>query len=294
MPLTLTVIQGPANGQQVWVTPEQSPRTVGRSPVSDVCVPDEWLSDRHFAVYFDGSRAVLRDLGTAHGTYVNGAGVTECAIGDGDQIGAGQSFFAVSITADVAQSPADDDELTAEELAQGMRNGPRDRVRWALRDEAHALYAVVDLASEASLIEKINRSGEQFCAFDETADPSDPGELAPMLVSLSPESDLLVDLLEETWGHKSAVFLTSEGEFHDVFAHLVGQVNYGTEGEVRATPFHAPDALYETLARCDHDEAEDFFGPITAFFAESENPDELLRFQRSDGGVAVESIPVGT
>jgi len=292
MPLTLTVIQGPATGTQFAVTPDQSPRTVGRSPVSDVCVPDEWLADRHFAVYFDGARAVLRDLGTAHGTYVNGAGVTECDLGHGDQVAAGQTFFAVSIAADVAPPP-EDDELTAEELAQGMRNGPRDRVRWALRDEAHPLYAVVDVASDASLVEKINRSGERFCAFDETADPADPGELAPVLVTLSPDGDLLVDLLEIAWGHKSAVFLTSEGEFHDVFAHLVSQVNYGPDGEVRATPFHSPETLYETLARCDHDEAEDFFGPITAFLAESENPDELLRFQRSEGGVAVESFPVG-
>jgi pSer/pThr/pTyr-binding forkhead associated (FHA) protein len=292
MPLTLTVIQGPALGAQFVVSPEQSPRTVGRSPVSDVCVPDEWLADRHFAVYFDGARAVLRDLGTSHGTYVNGTGVTECTLDHGDQIAAGQTFFTVAIVPEALQS-SDDDELTPEELYQGMRNGPRDRVRWVLRDEPHSLYAVVDLASDASLIEKINRSGEHFCAFDETADPTEPGNPAPMLVSLSPEGELLVDLLELTWGHRSAVFLTSAADFQDVFAHLVAKVDYGPEGEVRATPFHTPEVLYETLARCDHEEAEDFFGPIAVFFAESENPDELLRFQRSDGGVVVETIPVG-
>jgi pSer/pThr/pTyr-binding forkhead associated (FHA) protein len=293
MPLTLTVLQGPAVGTQVALAPDPSPRTVGRSPVADVCVPDEWLAERHFAVYFDGDRAVLRDLGTAHGTYVNGAGITECAIAEGDQIAAGQTFFAVSITA-AAAAPAEDDELTAEELAEGMRQGPRDRVRWALRDEPAALYAVVDVASDASLIERINRSGEHFCAFDETADPADPGESAPMLVSLSPDGELLVDLLEIAWGRQSAVFLTSPAAFHDVFAHLVAQVDYGPEGEVRATPFQSPEAIYETLARCDHDEAEDFFGPLTTILAESENPDELLRFQRSESGVAVESIAVGS
>ena len=62
---------------------------------------------------------------------------------------------------------------------------------------------------------------------------------------------------------------------------------------VRATSFHKPDVLYEHLARCSTDEAAEFFGPVAAFLAESENPDELLRFQRSDSGVEVQSIAVG-
>lgn len=293
MPLVLTVIQGPANGQQIVITPAQSPRTIGRSPVADVCVPDEWLEDRHFAVYFDGARAVLRDLRSTHGTYVNGSGVQECALNEGDQVAAGQSFFVASLVPEVAAVPDDEGALTGPELYEAMSHGPRDRVRWALRDEDKALFAVVDVATEAGLIEKINRSGEQFCAFDETADPQDPGSLAPVLVSLSHESDLLVELLDEAWGKGAMVFLTSERAFHDVYGHLVGYVKYGDDGAVRATSFHAPEVLYETLARCDSDAAEDFFGPITAFLSESENPDELLRFQRAESGVTVETFPIG-
>lgn len=293
MPLILTVIQGPATGHQIVVSPERSPRTVGRSAVADVYVPDEWLSDVHFAVYFDGDRAVLRDLASANGTYVNSTGVTECAIQHGDQVAAGQTFFSVEVQRDVAQAPPPDDELTPDELLQAFRNEPRDRVRWALRDEAHTLYAVVDVAEAPDLLVKINRSGEEFCAFDETRDPEDPGETAPVLVTLSMESDLVYEVVEETWGHGTAVFLTSEQPFHEVYAHLVGHVEYADDGSVRATSFHKPDVLYEHLARCSTDEAAEFFGPVAAFLAESENPDELLRFQRSDSGVEVQSIAVG-
>lgn len=295
MPLTLTAIQGPANGQQFVVTAEQSPRTVGRSPVADVYVPDEWLNDRHFAVYYDGARAVLRDLGSVNGTYVNSAGVTECALSDGDQVAAGQTFFAVSLRPDAElAAPDDDGELTPEELYEGMRHEPRDRVRWALRDEEMPLYAVVDVAREPDLLEKINRSGEQFCAFDETADPGEPGEVAPVLVTLSRDTELLVDVVEDSWGRGTAVFLTSPEPFHEVYAHLVGQVEYADDGAVRATPFHKPDVLYETLARLAGDEVDEFFGPVTAWLAESENPDELLRFARAESGVTVESFPVGS
>ncbi len=293
MPLILTVIQGPATGHQIVVSPERSPRTVGRSAVADVYVPDEWLSDVHFAVYFDGDRAVLRDLASANGTYVNSTGVTECAIQHGDQVAAGQTFFSVEVQRDVAQAPPPDDELTPDELLQAFRNEPRDRVRWALRDEAHTLYAVVDVAEAPDLLVKINRSGEEFCAFDETRDPEDPGETAPVLVTLSMESDLVYEVVEETWGHGTAVFLTSEQPFHEVYAHLVSHVEYADDGSVRATSFHKPDVLYEHLARCSTDEAAEFFGPVAAFLAESENPDELLRFQRSDSGVEVQSIAVG-
>ncbi len=294
MPLILNVIQGPATGHQLTVTPERSPRTVGRSAVADVYVPDEWLSDVHFAVYFDGARAVLRDLHSANGTYVNGAGVTECALQHGDQVAAGQTFFAVEVRPEVAApAPDDDGELTPDELLAAFRNEPRDRVRWALRDEVLRLYAVVDVAHAPDLLVKINRSGEEFCAFDETRDPEDLGDTAPVLVALSPESDLVADVVEETWGHGTAVYLTSEHPFHEVYAHLVSQVEYADDGSVRATSFHKPDVLYEHLARCSTDEAAEFFGPVAVFLAESENPDELLRFQRSDSGVAVESIPVG-
>lgn len=293
MPLTLTVIQGPATGQQIVVSPERSPRTVGRSAVADAYVPDEWLSDMHFAVYFDGTRAVLRDLGSANGTYVNSTGVMETAIQHGDQVAAGQTFFSVELLPDVAAPPPADDELTPDELLQAFRNEPRDRVRWALRNEDHALYAVVDVARAPDLLVKINRSGEEFCAFDETRDPESPGEIAPVLVTLSMDSDLVADVVEDSWGQGNAVYLTSEHPFHEVYAHLVGFVEYADDGAVRATNFHKPDVLYEHLARCSTDEAAEFFGPVAAFLAESENPDELLRFQRSDSGVEVESIAVG-
>lgn len=290
MPLTLTVIQGPSNGQQIVVTPQTSPRTIGRSPVADGYVPDEWLSDVHFAVYFDGARAVLRDLGSQHGTYVNSEGVTEVALAHGDQVAAGQTFFAVSVEPEVAAPPPDDGELTADDLLTAFRHEPRDRARMALRGEEHGLYAVVDVASHLDLLVAINRSGEQFCAFDETADPTDPGETAPVLVTLSPDTLLLADLIEEAWGRGELVFLTSEHPFHEVYAHLVAQVEYADDGSVKATPFHKPEVLYETLARCSTDEAAELFGPVAAFLAEGENPEELLRFQRSEGGVAVESI----
>lgn len=293
MPLILTVIQGAATGHQVVVTAERSPRTVGRSAVADVYVPDEWLSDVHFAVYYDGARAVLRDLQSANGTYVNSTGITECALNHGDQVAAGQTFFSVDMQPDVAAPPVDDGELTPDDLLTAFRNEPRDRVRWALRDEAHTLYAVIDVAHTPDLLVKINRSGEEFCAFDETRDPEDPGDTAPMLVALSSGGELLVDVVDETWSTGVAVFLTSEHPFHEVFAHLVGQVEYADDGSVRATSFHKPDVLYEQLARCSTDEAAEFFGPVAAFLAESENPDELLRFQRSESGVEVQSIPVG-
>jgi hypothetical protein len=292
MSLTLTVLQGPANGHQFMVSSERSPLTFGRSTVADVHVPDEWLSDRHFAVYFDGTNAVLRDLGSAHGTYVNGIGVSEVPLHDGDQVAAGQSFFAVSLQAAVIVPVATDDDPTPEELVAAFSRSSRDRVRWALHDEALPLFAVVDVAKEPELLVKINRSGEQFCALDESVDPEEPGELNPMLVTLSSDTQLLADVVEEAWGRGSTVFLASNQPFHEVYAHLVAQTEYDNEGAVRATPFHKPDVLYETLARCDRDEAEEFFGPIAAYLAEGETPEELLRFQRTDGGVEVQTVSI--
>lgn len=317
MPLILNVLQGPHSGQEIVVHARNSPRTVGRSPVADVPIQDEYMSDVHFAVYFDGSTARVRDLESHDGTYVNNAGTAESALKDGDQIAAGQTFFGVIVEADTdasvdepaAVEPSLTEDITPQELHGAMKDTRLDRVRWVLRNEDHPLFAVVDLAGDPDVTEMLNDSGEEFCAFDELADPGDPGDLAPCLVALSQGSELLADLIEHTWGRGRSVYFTSESTFAEVYAHLVEHVEYAqVEGEdtpegeenreperkgILATSFHTPEILYETLARCGTDEAEEFFGPITAFLTESaDNVDEVLRYRRSDSGVEVEPIPL--
>ncbi|MGD0527894.1 MAG: sigma 54-interacting transcriptional regulator [Polyangiaceae bacterium] len=57
--------------------PFQSPTVViGRDATADVCVPEQAVSRQHARIGFDGTRWILKDLGSRNGTMVDGAFVT--------------------------------------------------------------------------------------------------------------------------------------------------------------------------------------------------------------------------
>ena len=67
--LSLEIVEGPGSGQQVAV---ERPVTIGRAPDSDLVLQDGQASRHHARVSpaADGS-AVVEDLGSANGTFVN-------------------------------------------------------------------------------------------------------------------------------------------------------------------------------------------------------------------------------
>lgn len=81
---------------------------IGRSPGSDVVLDDTGCSGRHAVILWRDSQAWIRDLGSANGTRVNDAAVTEGEIRPGDRIALGRTEIAVS---DQPLDTADDDIL---------------------------------------------------------------------------------------------------------------------------------------------------------------------------------------
>jgi adenylate cyclase len=69
------------------------PATIGRAPESAVHISDRWLSRRHCEIYQFEKAVVVRDLGSTHGTYVNGEKVSEVELRPGDRISVGLSTF---------------------------------------------------------------------------------------------------------------------------------------------------------------------------------------------------------
>jgi len=64
--------------------------TIGRGADNDIVVNDSEVSRRHFSLTWDGRRYIIQDLGTANGTFVNGARLTATqAVQNGDVIGLG-------------------------------------------------------------------------------------------------------------------------------------------------------------------------------------------------------------
>lgn len=64
----------------------EHPRLVGRSPEADIRIDDPTFADRHARLDLVGDSIVLRDLGSAEGTLVNGEPMRDALLRPGDQV----------------------------------------------------------------------------------------------------------------------------------------------------------------------------------------------------------------
>ncbi|MBA2337428.1 MAG: FHA domain-containing protein [Acidimicrobiia bacterium] len=70
--------------------------TIGRSGDSDVVIDDPYASEFHFRIAVQSDTAVLSDLGSTNGTYLNGRRVTvPTRLGKGDSIQIGNTILEV-------------------------------------------------------------------------------------------------------------------------------------------------------------------------------------------------------
>ena len=86
----LRVIEGPMQGQEFFIAGLQA--SVGRAETNTTIVADLAMSRNHFELIRQpDSSFKIRDLGSANGTLLNGAQVSEASIFHGDVIKAGKS-----------------------------------------------------------------------------------------------------------------------------------------------------------------------------------------------------------
>ena len=71
------------------------PLRLGRSDDADVCVDDRWVSREHCQIDRSDGELMVRDLGSKHGTFVNGRAVTLAELRPGDELSVGLSRFVV-------------------------------------------------------------------------------------------------------------------------------------------------------------------------------------------------------
>ncbi len=90
--LVLICTAGSLNGQEFEVGPLGL--VVGRE--GDVRVPDEFLSRKHFSIFFDAEGILrIRDMGSRNGTFLNTLPARDTRVRPGDQIKAGVNEFRV-------------------------------------------------------------------------------------------------------------------------------------------------------------------------------------------------------
>jgi pSer/pThr/pTyr-binding forkhead associated (FHA) protein len=86
--ITLNMRKGPKPGQQFTFT--KNTIALGRRDDNDVVIDDPQISRRHASLSWEEGEFVLRDLGSANGTFLNAVRITEPhALREGDAIGLG-------------------------------------------------------------------------------------------------------------------------------------------------------------------------------------------------------------
>lgn len=86
------------------ITVSQWPATIGRGPDASVRLDDLWVSRRHCKIDEVDGKLIVQDLGSKHGTWVNGRRVTESPLLPGDELNIGlEKFYADYETSELAE-----------------------------------------------------------------------------------------------------------------------------------------------------------------------------------------------
>jgi pSer/pThr/pTyr-binding forkhead associated (FHA) protein len=88
---------------------DQFPAVIGRGVDVALRIDDRWLSRRHCELTLAGDVPCVRDLGSRHGTYVNGHAVESARLQPGSELCLGLSHFLVEIVTEVTMVPAGHD-----------------------------------------------------------------------------------------------------------------------------------------------------------------------------------------
>ncbi len=84
----LLVLAGPQLGDIFPLEPGRE-LVIGRRDDADVPIRDDGVSRRHASIRVEGEGALLRDLGSANGTWVDGARTDEARLADGNRVALG-------------------------------------------------------------------------------------------------------------------------------------------------------------------------------------------------------------
>jgi hypothetical protein len=74
---------------------QEQPLTIGRHPDNHICIDNPAVSSYHAVVHLKGQQAVLRDLGSQNGTFVNDERISEYKLGHQDWIAIGRHIIIV-------------------------------------------------------------------------------------------------------------------------------------------------------------------------------------------------------
>lgn len=160
---------------------------------------------------------------------------------------------------------------------------PGGRLLRLLGNQPEPLLALLDATHERKVLELLSNSGEEFQSLYKDAGSA---AIAPHLVRLPPQSQLLKQMVQEGWGRSWGVYLTCRlplAQLRDYFRQVL-MVSL-PDGVELFSRFYDPRFFRAFLETCTAAEADKFFGHISSYLMEAERPEILLQFTWTSRGV---------
>ena len=158
-----------------------------------------------------------------------------------------------------------------------MNREKLDQYLWSDRTK---LYCVLDGASVPNLPRKLfDAHAPNYCLFTGDLEP-DMQHVAPYVVLLTPRNDLTDLILSQGIGKHWGIFLQSRHSLKEMRRHFRSLVNvYDENANSMVFRFYDPRVIRKFLPTCTAEELQTFFGKVETFFAETEDGQNLVKFQ---------------
>ena len=150
-------------------------------------------------------------------------------------------------------------------------------------DEDGNTYAVIDGASCEDLLDQLPELEPEHCCLYAGELEPDMEEVAPYLVQLQNGHPFTEWLLANFIGKPWCIFAHSPADFRAMRKHFrTFLMVKGPEGETLYFRYYDPRVLSIYLPTTNEEERSTVFGPITAYYCETEK-DGFVGFGQSDG-----------
>jgi hypothetical protein len=154
-------------------------------------------------------------------------------------------------------------------------------------------YAILDGASIPGLVQTLHRCNPtRECLYRGELD-LDIAEVAPYVVHLEPNTEFTDLVLNQGWGNHWGVFALTPADLFTMRQHLRKFLTvHDSGGKPLLFRYYDPRVLRVYLPTCNAEEITSFFGPISRYFMESEDPAAAVSFQHKGGALGEKKIPV--
>jgi pSer/pThr/pTyr-binding forkhead associated (FHA) protein len=292
MRIILQIQPGSVGSRSITIEAGSELRVGRAAPAQLIVGDDQTVSRLHFAIKYDGRTCRIRDLGSTHGTLVNGKPVTDAVIHDGDAIRAGVTTLLVHFEDDAAiervpatfsDAPESFDAVPPVAPMKTMVPGLtlHDRVIKELGSQKEPLYAILDAARDPMILVRLTECKEEYQSLYEGIEGARLAAYAPYLLALPRGSTFLETIVREGWGKSWGVYLTCDKPFAEVRKHLRRLLTVELEGHDKKMlfRFYDPRVLRVFLPTCTATERAEFFGPASRYVLEGDGP-TLVREDR--------------